>query len=87
MTTQAGVVDDDAVAQGFMEALGSLDMERLFGLWAHDGVMVVPFQVEGFPREFVGKEAFVASRGQMPVSFSSFVALDVHLLATSEPGT
>lgn len=87
MAKQTHVADDYAVAQGFMDAWGSLDMERLFGFWADDGVMEVPYQLGDFPSEFVGKEAFVALMGQMPVAFSSFAALDVHLLATSEPGT
>lgn len=86
MTTETNNSEGYKVAQGFMEALGAMDMDRMFELWADDGVMEIPFQANGLPKELVGKEAFMASMGRMPESFSSFTALDVDLLATSAPG-
>ena len=52
--------------EGFFAALEAMDIPRMLALWAEDGVQVMPFSPEGFPRRLEAREALRRQYSGLP---------------------
>lgn len=79
-TTQLSAAD---LAQRFLHALETRNIENVMPLWAEDGILEFPFAPEGSSNQFMGKQAIqtiLASSFQSRTRIA-FPKIDVYSLA------
>lgn len=73
-----------AVVEAFFTALEAKDLDNFLAIWAEDGVQLMPFAPEGFPKRLEGKEAIRKQYGALPENYLS-MRFPREILATEDP--
>lgn len=71
----------------FFAALEAKDLNRFLAIWADDGVQVMPYAPEGFPKILTGKEAIRKQYGGLPENFEYMKFPIRRITATDDPNT
>jgi ketosteroid isomerase-like protein len=75
------------VVRAFFSRLEAFDIESFAGLFATDGVQIMPFSPEGFPSRLEGRAAIYNQYRSMPQSFASMKFPDLQILDAADPST
>lgn len=73
-----------AAIEQFFSGLEAMDVQRAVGAFAEDGVQVMPYSPEGFPKRLDGRAAILRQYSGLPENYTS-MRFPREILATEDP--